>query len=144
MSVEENKAIATRLLLEAWSQGDFSVIDECVDANYVFRDPAVPGIEGPEALKQLIMMYRTGYPDLQFTIEDQLAVGDKVIDRWSCEGEHQGELMGIPATGLRTTTSGISITRFEGGKVVEEWIRWDTLGWLQQLGVIPPLGGGEG
>jgi len=49
--------------------------------------------------------------------------------------------MGIPATGKRMTTSGISISRYEGGKAVEEWVRWDSLGWLQQLGVIPPLGG---
>jgi steroid delta-isomerase-like uncharacterized protein len=99
-----------------------------------------PGVEGPEGLKQLVMMYRTGYPDLVFTIEDLLADGDKVIVRWSCAGTHRGELMGIPATGKRTTTSGISISRFEGGKVVEEWVRWDALGWLQQLGVVPPLG----
>ena len=141
MSVEENKAIARRMLDEAWSTGNLDMIDETIDTSYVFHDPAVPGIRGPEGLKQLISMYRAGYPDLQFTIEDQFADGDTVIQRWSCEGTHQGELMGIPATGKRTTTSGIGILRFEGGKVVEEWVRWDTLGWLQQLGVVPPLGG---
>jgi len=141
MSAKENKAMARRILDEAWSQGKLEVIDEVIDPAYVFRDPAVPGIVGPEALKGLVMMYRTGYPDLQFTIEAQFADGDVTIQRWSCEGTHQGELMGIPATGKRTTTSGISITRFEGGKAVEEWVRWDTLGWLQQLGVVPPLGG---
>ena len=141
MSVAENKATARRLLEEAWSKGKLDVVDECVTADYVFHDPAAPGIRGPEGLKQLITMYRTGYPDLTCTIEDQLADGDKVIARWSCGGQHLGELMGIPATGKRTTTSGISIPRFEGGKAVEEWTRWDTLGWLQQLGVIPPLGG---
>jgi steroid delta-isomerase-like uncharacterized protein len=144
MSAEENKAITRRILDEAWSQGNLGVVDEFVDANYVFRDPMAPGVQGTEGLKQLISMYRTGYPDLQFTIEDHLADGDKVITRWSCEGTHKGELMGIPATGKRTTTSGISITRFEGGKAVEEWVRWDALGWLQQLGVVPPMGQGGG
>jgi steroid delta-isomerase-like uncharacterized protein len=142
MSTEQNMANARRMMSEVWSQGNLDLVDELVDANYVFHDPAAPGVRGPEGLKQLVTMYRTGYPDLQFTVEDLLADGDKVITRWSCGGNHQGELMGIPATGKYTTTSGISITRFEGGKAVEEWVRWDTLGWLQQLGVIPPLGGG--
>jgi steroid delta-isomerase-like uncharacterized protein len=142
MSAKDNMAAARRLLDEGWSQGKLDVVDELVADSYVFRDPAVPGIEGTEGLKQLITMYRTGYPDLKFTLEDQLADGDKVVNRWTCAGTHEGELMGIPATGKYTTTSGISISRFEGGKAVEEWVRWDTLGWLQQLGVIPPLGGG--
>ncbi len=142
MSAEENKAKARRLLSEVWSQGNSGLVDELVDANYVFHDPMAPGVRGLEGLKQPVAMYRTGYPDLQFTIEDQLSDGDKVIGRWSCGGTHQGELMGIPPTGKHTTTSGISVTRFEGGKAVEEWTRWDALGWLQQLGVIPPLGGG--
>jgi steroid delta-isomerase-like uncharacterized protein len=142
MSAKENMAAGRRILDEAWSQGNLEVVDELVDDSYVFHDPMAPGIEGTEGLKQLISMYRTGYPDLKFTLEDQLADGDKVINRWTCAGTHNGELMGIPPTGKYTTTSGISITRFEGGKAVEEWTRWDALGWLQQLGVIPPLGGG--
>jgi steroid delta-isomerase-like uncharacterized protein len=137
---EKNKAAARRILDEAWSQGKLDVIDDLVDPDYVFHDPAVPGIKGTDGLKQLITMYRTGYPNLRFTIEDQLADGDKVIVRWICGGTHKGELMGIPATGKQTTTSGISITRYKNGKAIEEWTRWDTLGWLQQLGVIPPLG----
>jgi len=142
MSAKENMANARRMLGEVWSQGKLELVDALVDTNYVFHDPMAPGVRGPEGLKQLVSMYRIGYPDLKFTIEDQLADGDKVVNRWSCAGTHQGELMGIPATGKYTTTSGISITRFEGGKAVEEWTRWDALGWLQQLGVIPPLGGG--
>ena len=142
MSAKENKANARRMIGKVWSQGNLDLVDELVDANYVFHDPMVPDVRGPEGLKQLVTMYRTAYPDLQFTVEDALADGDKVIHRWTCAGTHQGELMGIPATGKHTTTSGINIIRFEGGKAVEEWARWDSLGLLQQLGVIPPLGGG--
>ena len=137
---EANKAIARRIFDEAWSQGKFDVLDEAIDPEYVFHDPMAPGVKGPEGLKQLITMYRTGYPDLVFTIEDQLADGDKVVNRWSCAGTHKGELMGIPATGKYTTTSGIGIALYKDGKAVEEHVRWDALGWLQQLGVIPPLG----
>ena len=137
---EKNKAIARRILDEAWSQGKLDVIDELVDPDFVFHDPMAPGIKGTDGLKQLITMYRTGFPDLRFKIEDQLADGDKVINRWSCGGMHKSELMGIPATGKHTTTSGIGITRYKNGKAVEEWVYWDGLGWLRQLGVVPPLG----
>ena len=137
---EQNKALARRSLDEAWSQGNLDVIDEIFDADYVYHEPYVGEVQGSEGLKQVITMYRTGYPDLVFTSQDLIAEGDKVVHRWSCVGTHQGELMGIPATGKRTTTAGINIIRYEGGKAVEEWTSWDALGWLQQLGVVPSLG----
>ena len=143
MSMEENKAVTLRILDEVWSKGNLDVIDEVVDVNYVYHEPYAGEIRGHEGLRQLVTMYRTGYPDLQFTSEDLIAEGDKIVQRWSCVGTHQGELMGLPATGKRTTTKGINIIRYEGGKVVEEWSNWDALGWLQQLGVVPPLGEGE-
>jgi len=139
---EELKAISRRLIEEVWNKGDLDVVDELIASDYVFHDPAAPEVRGPEGLKQLVSMYRTAYPDLHFTIEDQIAEGDKVANRWTATGTHQGELMGIPATGEQVTTTGISITRYEAGKAVAEWANWDTLGMLQQLGVIPPMGGG--
>jgi steroid delta-isomerase-like uncharacterized protein len=142
MSIEENKSFALRMIDEAWSKGNLDVVDELVDADFVFHDPTAGEIHGCEGLKQLIMMYRTGYPDLQFTSEDLIAEGDRVVQRWSCGGTHKAELMGIPATGKQTTTAGINIIRYKDGKAVEEWSYWDTLGWLQQLGVVPQMGGG--
>ena len=140
---EENKALALRSIQEVWSKGNLDVVDNIYDANYVYHEPYAGEIRGRDGLRQVVTMYRTGYPDLEFTSEDLVAEGDKVVQRWSCVGTHQGELMGIPATGKRTTTSGITIVRYENGKAVEEWVSWDALGWLQQLGVVPPLGGGE-
>jgi steroid delta-isomerase-like uncharacterized protein len=137
---EQNKALALRGIQEVWSKGNLDVVDEIYDASYVYHEPYAGEILGIDGLKQVVMMYRTGYPDLVFTTEDLIAEGDKVVQRWSCVGTHQGELMGIPATGKRTTTSGISIVRYENGKAVEEWVSWDALGWLQQLGVVPPMG----
>jgi steroid delta-isomerase-like uncharacterized protein len=143
MSAEQNKATVRRLFDEVWSNGNLDVADELLADAYVFHDPMAPGIRGPEGFKRMVAMYRAGYPDLRFTVEDQLAEGDKVATRWSCEGTHRGELLGIPATGKRTNTSGIDIARFEEGKIVEDWSRWDALGWLQQLGVVPPIGKAE-
>ena len=74
-------------------------------------------------------------------IDEQLAEGDLVASRWTGRGTHQGELMGIPPTGKQVTVSGITISRVKNGKVVEEWSNWDTLGMLQQLGVVPEMAG---
>ncbi len=142
MSTEANKAMALRASEEVWSKGNLDVVEELFDVNYVHHEPFAGETRGREGLKHLVTMWRTAYPDLKFTTEDLIAEGDKVVQRWSCVGTHQGELMGIPATGKRVTTTGISIIRFERGKAVEERVSWDALGGLQQLGVVPPLGKG--
>ena len=141
MSAEENKAIVLKMLDEVWSQGNMDLIDEHVSEDYVYHEPYAGDVHGPEGLKQVVMMYRNGYPDLTFTCDDIIAEGDKVVNRWSCGGTHKGELMGIPPTGKETTTFGVNIARFKDGKVVEEWSAWDALGWLQQLEVVPKMGG---
>ena len=139
-NTEENKAIARREIEEIWNQGQLDVIDEIFAADFVFHVLGNPDIQGPEGYKQFVTMYRTAFPDLQFTIKDQIAEEDKVVIRWSTTGTHKGELMGIPPTGLPAPTPGITIGRYTGGKYVEAWACWDALGMLQQLGVIPPMG----
>jgi steroid delta-isomerase-like uncharacterized protein len=140
--MEANKALAIRTAEEVWNKGNLDVVDEIYDADFVYHDPGAGEIRGCEGYKQFVAMYRTAYPDLQFTVEDVIAEEDKVVGRWSSGGTHQGEMMGIPATGKRVTSTGMSIFRCEGGKIVEAWSSYDALGQLQQLGVIPPMGGG--
>ena len=82
-------------------------------------------------------MYRSAFPDLRFTIEDMIAEGDKVATCWRAAGTHQGELMGIAPTGKRVEVIGMIVSRFAGGKIVEDLEVMDTLGLLQQLGAIP-------
>ncbi len=144
-SSEVNKEALRRINQEAWGQGRLAVVDELVAPDYVYHEAALGEIHGPEGLKQAIMVFRTAYPDLQFIIEDMIAEGDLVAVRWSTSSTHQGELMGIPATGLKTTTLGINIARFGAdGRVVEEWSSWDVMGLMQQLGVVaPPRSGAE-
>jgi steroid delta-isomerase-like uncharacterized protein len=137
--IEANKAVFLRILDEAWSNGQLAVIDEVVDPSFVYHEPALGDIPGPEGLKQTIMGYRIAYPDLHFTADELIADGDLVAMRWTATGTHQGELMGIPATGLATTTVGINIARFDAdGMMVEQWSNWDVLGLMQQLGVVEP------
>lgn len=140
MSADTNKEIVRRLGVEPW-EGQLGVIDELVAPDYVGHDPAQPELHGPEGIKEFITGYLAGFPDGRITIDGQLAEGDMVATRWTGRGTHQGELMGIPPTGKQVTVSGITISRVKNGKVVEEWSNWDTLGMLQQLGVVPAMAG---
>jgi steroid delta-isomerase-like uncharacterized protein len=136
----ENKALARRFFLEAFNDGNLGVIDELAAPGIVNHDSAMPEpMVGIDAVKAAVAGYRTGFPDLRITIEEQVAEGDSVVTRWSALGTHGGDLMGMPATGKQATVTGITIDRFENGLVVETRTNWDTLGMLQQLGAVPAL-----
>jgi steroid delta-isomerase-like uncharacterized protein len=138
---EQNKALARRFLDEVFNQGRLHVVDEVTSPNATFHDPSVPGgtYKGLEGQKQFVQIYRNAFPDLHIKIDDQIAEGEQVCTRWTATGTHKGEMMGILPTDKHTTVSGIDITRFENGKVVEAWVCYDMLGMLQQLGVVPTL-----
>jgi len=99
MSTESNKAIARRFLEEVFGQGKLAVADEIVAPDHVDHGPgALPGVpHGPEGSKMLVTGYRNAFPDIHFTIDEQIAEGDKVVTRWTGHGTHKGELAGIPA-----------------------------------------------
>jgi predicted ester cyclase len=138
---EQNKALLRRGLEEGWHQGKLEVFDEHVAANCVFNIPSLPDGKstGPEAYKQHVQMFRAAFPDIHATINDQVAEGDKLVTRYTVTGTHKGALMGIAPTGKRITATGICIARYQSGKLVEWWENVDTLGLLQQLGVVPVL-----
>jgi predicted ester cyclase len=81
------------------------------------------------------------FPDVHVHIEDEIAEGDWVVTRMKAHGTHQGELMGIPATGKEVTDSVIHVARIVDGKIVERWEQADLMGMMQQLGVVPEPGG---
>ena len=81
-------------------------------------------------------MYRTAFPDLVLTVQDQIAEGDKVVTRVTVQGTHKGDLMGTPPTGKQATATAISIMRFADNKVVEEWELVDEMGMMRQLGLV--------
>jgi len=138
MSTEDNKALA-RHAYEALNQRDLALVDELCAPDFVFYRGSTT-MQGREPYKQFLSMYLTAGPDLHFTIEDQVAEGDKVVTRHTARGTHLGPFMGIPPTGKHVTATGIAIIRVANGKIVEEWANADDLGLLQQLGVIPAPG----
>ena len=144
MSATDNKAIVSRYREEVWNEGNLDAVDDYIASNYVRHDPGLPEeVSGPEAVKGLVSMYRAAFPDLHLTLEDMFAEGDKVVQRLTGRGTHQGELMGIPPIGKQVTVTMIEIFRLVEGKIAEQWVSLDNLGMLQQLGVIPPMGEGE-
>ena len=138
---EENREKIRRVLEEAFGQGKLEVIDEIVDANVVCYDPnSETGVmRGAEAMKGSIGWLRSVFPDLTFTVEDQIAEGEKVTTRWTMKGTQQGEFFG-PPTGRLVEISGIQIDRLEGGKLIEEWASYDMLGAMRQVGAIAEPG----
>ena len=138
MSTEENKAIVRRINDEVWSEGHLDVIDELIADDFVATVVGAPEqIRGPQGFREFVVMYRTAFPDLRITVDEQVAEGETIVTRWTATGTNEGELMGIPATGKQATTAGININRISGGKLVEGWGLFDQLGLLQQLGAVP-------
>ena len=138
MSAEENKAVVRRFLDEVFGGGNLEIVDEIFAPDYVLHDPAMPGeVSGTEGIKQYVSMYRGAYPDTHFTIEEQISEGDHVVTRWTGQGTHRGELLGIAPTGKLVTVTGIEFDRVSGGRIEETWVNYDALGMMQQLGVIP-------
>ena len=127
-----------RLLFEEPWKGNMDVIDEFVAPGYVGHDPSEPElIRGPKGLRAQFEKYLAAFPDARITIDEQFAEGDRVATRWTGRGTHQGEIEGISPTGKEVTVTGLTFSRLESGKVIEEWITWDTLGMLVQLGAVP-------
>jgi steroid delta-isomerase-like uncharacterized protein len=133
---EQNKALERRLIENVWNKGNLSVVDDVVASDYVGHQ-ARSDTRGPDGFKQYFAMLRGAFPDIHFTIEDQIAEGDRVTTRWTARATHQGTFQGIPPTGNSGVVTGITINRFSNGKAVEGWTNLDELGLLQQLGVIP-------
>ncbi len=137
---EENKEKARRLLEEGFGQGKVEIVDEVLDPNFVCYDPNSEAgeVRGADTIKQEIEWFRNAVPDLTYTVEDQVAEGDKVVSRVRVRGTHQGETADFgPPTGRQFEQEGITIHLIEDGKIVEEWNQYDNLSILQQLELAP-------
>ncbi len=132
---EQNKELA-RKMFEAWGKGDFETYKELLAPDYAYYYPSRSTTSmSQEETIEIRKMLQKAIPDISWSIEELIATEDKVIIRFVERGTHEGEFMGIPATGNKYETSGISIRRIENGKVVEEREELDKLGLYQQLGM---------
>ena len=140
MSAQDNKALVRRFVDEVQSGGNISLIDEICSPEFV-NHSAPPGVPSDcEGIKIVTAMFRGAFPDSYFTVEDMIAEGDKVATRKTFHGTHEGEFMGIPPSGRSVSMGLIDVVRIDDGRVVEHWSVGDSLGLMQQLGVIPQPG----
>jgi predicted ester cyclase len=140
MSAQRNKATARRFMEESFGGGKPELVDELLDADFVRYDPYIEAgaVRGAQTVKDNIVWFRNAFPDLNCTVEEQVAEGEKVVSRWTLRGTHQGEFFGVAGTGNRVEYTGIQIDRFdeESGKIVEERAEFDLLGALRQMGAV--------
>ena len=137
MSTESNKTTFRRVVDELINGQDYDLIDELIAPDFVEHEE-IPGIDsGIEGFRQAFQMFHTAFPDLRVAIQDILADGDKVVARERWTATHQGDFMGLPATGKQVDFNVIDIIRLAEGKLVEHWAVTDMLALLTQLGAIP-------
>ncbi|MEO5887346.1 MAG: ester cyclase [Anaerolineales bacterium] len=126
MSTEQNKELVRRFFDETWNHGNFEVYDEMLG----------PNLDIKSEKEWARSMYAT-FGNMRLTILDLLAEGNQVAIHWRVEGTHQGEYLGVAATGKPVMYQGIALLRVEDGKIVNDIAYWDNLSILQQLGAVP-------
>ena len=112
------------------------IAPELFTADHRFHDPQVPAGGGPQGVADVVSQYQTAVEG-HWQIEEMFSTDDGVVVRWTGSGTHVAEINGVPATGRKVSVDAITVHRMDGGKIAETWEVWDTLGFLQQLGVVP-------
>jgi predicted ester cyclase len=138
MTPEDLKHRARRIIEEVYNQGDLAVADELISPDYIHHVPGEPPSPGIRGVKELVQQIRRSFPDFHASIEDEVAEGDRVVQRISGRGTHEDEFFDIPATGGLITFHITEINRVgPDGKFAEHWSSVDLLSVLQQLKAIP-------
>jgi predicted ester cyclase len=137
MTKNANENLVQRWLLDVWGGGQLDLVGQLVSAEYTFSAPGIPEARGPQGATGLIAMYRTAFPDMTNTIEEQYSDGEVVITKGSTRGTHKGPLGPTAATGRSVTVPWIMISRLANGRIASDYEVYDAMGLMQQLGVIP-------
>ena len=136
-STEANKAMVRRYFDELMSQGKLGVIDEIIGERFSFHIPTLPEpILGRDGMRAFVTGLRTGFPDIQFTVERLAGEGNRAAARWFIQGTHNGPFLGMPPTGNKVKDQGLDIFIFSGGKIAEIWVNENDLGLMKQLGAF--------
>jgi steroid delta-isomerase-like uncharacterized protein len=135
MSAKENKALVRRFVEEFWNEGNTTAADELMAIDAAIHLPTGEVVNTDE-LKSFVDTWRESFPDWHSTVEELIAEGDRVAERWTGRGTHRGELQGIPPTGKRVEVPGSVFYRIVGSKIVEFRGQLDMMSLMQQLGVV--------
>jgi steroid delta-isomerase-like uncharacterized protein len=136
--MKNNGSLVQQFVEEALNGGDIEATGKYFHDDVVEQVP-FPG-QGPglSGLKDVLRGLRTAFPDMHWSVEEQIEAGDKVLSRFQWSGTHRAEFLGVPATGRRVSVWGMVVDRFVGEKIKDTRIIMDALGLMAQLGVFPP------
>lgn len=131
-------SLVQRLFDQVFNQGDLAAVDGLVALDGVTHSPLWGLPTSRQGLKQLVVIFRTAFPDLHCTIKDEISEGCKSAAHWTMRGTHQGSFLGNPPTGRPMAIQGIIFARLKNERIAEAWILVDQMELLQQLGIVPP------
>lgn len=131
---EKNKAVVRKLYDDILTPGHLALLSQVVADEYV----GAQGERGPAGMAETVGPVRAAFPDIKWTVESLLAEDDQVVVRWSWTGTHQGTFRSFAATHRSVTTGAIVVYQLRDFKIVRSWMQSDRLGFLQQIGGLPP------
>ena len=137
MSPETNKAIVRRLVEQVWNKRQIDLIEEFYSEDAVLHIAGMSSNSGPEGIRDAVNMILRAYPDLYLVIDDEIAEGNKVVNRWTVMGMYPSKMDDIPAMSKPVNQSGMAILNFSNARVTEFWFLFDNLGWMRPLRVNP-------
>jgi steroid delta-isomerase-like uncharacterized protein len=136
-TTEKNKLVMKRFV-EFINTASEQLAGELISPDAIFYVPGQPEpMRGPTGYLAIIGMMRGGFPDIQWTLEDMVAEGDKVAARFTMRGKHQGNFVGVPPSGKPIKVQAMNFYRLTNGQITEEHGQPDMLGLLQQIGAVP-------
>jgi steroid delta-isomerase-like uncharacterized protein len=134
---KKNVALVRRFFDEVWNKGNLDLVDELLAQDYEDHNPPPGAPRGHKGYKASVNMFRSAFPDIQFSLDQILAEESRVAIRLTGRGTHKGDFMGIPPTGKQVSFGGMTFVHIQDGKVAERWSLSDIPGLMQQLGVGP-------
>lgn len=140
MDIDANKKVVAGFIDGLFTLGDLTTVDAYLSEDFVNHDPPLGASADREGMRSAAAFFRAAFPDWHSELHMLIAEGDLVAEHFTARGTHEGEIMGVGATGREVFLRGINIFRIRDGRITERWGRLDDLGFLQQLGVVPPLG----
>ena len=139
-TLDQNKKIARSYIEECWNQGQVDRLSQYVSRDIRSHDPVFPNLgSGSESLQAHITMCRKAFPDLRFSVDDTIAERDEVVVHWTATGTQEGQFLSVPPTRKSATVSGTSIYRIKSQKISEQFVDWNLLTLLEQLGAAPKV-----
>ena len=128
--------LAHRWHMDLFVKGDLRAAEDFVSSDCVAH---LFGREfaGAEGARQLATLLRTAFPDIRITHHETIVAGDRIAIRWTGEGTHRGDYLGVPPSGKPIRIDGIDVMHLRDGMITEVWICYDNLGAMQAMGAIP-------